>query len=101
VPSAERQEDIRLWAKYLERYHYLGHCTPVGASLRYSLHSARCAERMLACLLWSSAAWKMAVRDRWIRWTDEQRARNLPLIVNNSRFLILPWVRVRGWRARS
>jgi hypothetical protein len=38
----------------------------------------------------------MAARDRWIGWNEEQRRRNLPLIVNNSRFLILPWVRVRG-----
>lgn len=43
----------------------------------------------------SSPAWKMAARDRWIGWTNEERARNLQLVVTNSRFLILPWVRVR------
>ncbi|PYU55952.1 MAG: hypothetical protein DMG55_25815 [Acidobacteria bacterium] len=53
-------------------------------------------EQVLACLLWSSAAWKMAPRDQWIGWNEEQRAQNLQLVVNNSRFLILPWVRVRG-----
>ncbi|HEY3041764.1 MAG TPA: Druantia anti-phage system protein DruA [Pyrinomonadaceae bacterium] len=46
-------------------------------------------------LLWPSSAWKMAARDGWIGWTDVERARNLQLVVNNSRFLILPWVRVR------
>jgi hypothetical protein len=45
---------------------------------------------VLACLLWTSAAWKMAARDRWIGWNNQQRRRNLPLVVNNSRFLILP-----------
>jgi hypothetical protein len=49
---------------------------------------------LLACLLWSNPAWKMAARDRWIGWTSESRARNLQLVVNNSRFLILPWVQV-------
>src|SRR5712691_911641 len=53
-------------------------------------------QRELACLLWTSPAWKMQARDEWIGWSDEQRRRNLQSIVNNSRFLILPWVRVPG-----
>jgi hypothetical protein len=69
---------------------------PVGANLRYCVRSARYPERVLACLLWTSAAWKMAARDRWIGWSAAQRARQLPFIVNNARFLILPWVRVPG-----
>lgn len=84
------------WRELIERYHYL-HCrVPVGANLRYVVRSAQCPERVLACLLWSSAAWKMAARDRWVAWNDQQRRRNLQLIVNNSRFLILPWIRIRG-----
>jgi len=54
------------------------------------------AKQVLACLLWSSPAWKMGARDSWIGWTNHKRARNLQLVVNNSRFLILPWVRVRN-----
>jgi len=96
VVGAEQQADCRLWAEYVERYHYLGHRVPVGASLRYFVRSERSPEQVLACLGWSSAAWKMAARDRWIGWRAEQRARNLPFIVNNSRFLLLPWVRVQG-----
>jgi hypothetical protein len=80
----------------VERYPYLGHRVPVGASLRYFVSSARCPAQVLACLRWSSAAWKMAARDHWIGWSAEQRARNLPFIVNNSRFLLLPWVHVPG-----
>src|SRR5947199_684178 len=53
-------------------------------------------DRELACLLWTSPAWKMKPRDAWIGWSDEQRQRHLQGIVNNGRFLILPWVRVQG-----
>ena len=96
VVGAERKADCRLWAEYVERYHYLGHRLPVGASLRYFVRSPHSPEPVLACLQWSSAAWKMAARDGWIGWSAEQRARNLPFIVNHSRFLLLPWVRVKG-----
>ncbi|MBI4877165.1 MAG: DUF4338 domain-containing protein [Acidobacteria bacterium] len=88
--------DNALFAQWIERYHYLGFRVPFGAQLRYLVRSERCAGRVLACLLFSSPAWKMAERDRWIGWNDQVRARNLQLIVNHSRFLILPWVRVKG-----
>ncbi len=88
--------DSRLWMELIERYHYLGYRVPVGANLRYLVRSARYPGRVLACLLWTSPAWKMAVRDNWIGWSDSQRRRNLQLIVNNSRFLILPLVQVTG-----
>ncbi|MBM3748873.1 MAG: DUF4338 domain-containing protein [Acidobacteria bacterium] len=85
-----------LFKELLDRYHYLGYRVPFGASLRYLVRSGRAPDPVLACLLWSSPAWKMAARDGWIGWSDQQRARNLPFIVNHSRFLILPWVRVKG-----
>jgi Domain of unknown function (DUF4338) len=66
---------------------------PFGANLRYWMRNR---DRELACLLWTSPAWKMQARDTWIGWSDEQRQRNLQSIVNNGRFLILPWVRVKG-----
>jgi hypothetical protein len=83
-----------LYRQFIQRYHYLGCRVPVGAHLRYFVHSAQ--GQILACLLWTSPAWKMAARDRWIGWTADQRARNLQYIVNNSRFLILPWVQVKN-----
>ena len=83
-----------LWRQFIERYHYLGCHVPVGAQLRYFVHCAQ--GQILACLLWTSPAWKMAARDRWIGWNPDQRERNLQFIVNNSRFLILPWVQVKG-----
>jgi len=92
----ESPSESRLWTEFIERYHYLAYRVPVGANLRYIVCSPRCGEQVLACLLWSSPAWKMTPREQWIGWNQEQRAQNLQLVVNNSRFLILPWVRVRG-----
>jgi Domain of unknown function (DUF4338) len=89
----EGKKESRLWREQVERYHYLGCSVPFGAHLRYWVRNR---QQELACLLWTSPAWKMQVRDAWIGWSDQQRQRNLQSIVNNSRFLILPWVRVKG-----
>ena len=83
-----------LFNQFIQRYHYLGYRVPFGAHLRYLVESQT--GSYLACLLFSSPAWKMAPRDAWIDWTDEQRRRNLQYVVSNSRFLILPWVSVRS-----
>ena len=85
--------ESRLWREQVERHHYLGCRVPFGANLRYWVRNR---DRELACLLWTSPAWKMQPRDAWIGWSEPQRQRNLQLIVNNSRFLMLPWVRVKG-----
>ena len=92
----ESRSESQLWTELIERYHYLTHRVPVGANLRYLVRSKRSGEQVLACLLWSSPAWKMAPRDQWIGWNPAQKAQNLQLVVNNGRFLILPWVHVRG-----
>jgi hypothetical protein len=84
----------RLWRELIGRYHYLGDRVPVGATLRYVVRSGQRPDQILACLGWTSAAWRIAVRDRWIGWSDAQRRVALPYVVNNSRFLILPWVHV-------
>lgn len=89
----EGKAESRSWREHVERYHYLGCRVPFGANLRYWVRNRH---RELACLLWTSPAWKMQARDAWIGWSDQQRQRNLQLIVNNGRFLILPWVRVKG-----
>ena len=89
----EGPAESRRWRELLERYHYLGCRVPFGAHLRYWVRNR---ERELACLLWTSPAWKMQTRDAWIGWSDEQRRSNLQRIVNDGRFLILPWVQVKG-----
>ena len=92
--TTEAQRD--LWYEHIDRYHYLGYQLPFGAQLRYFIESGNGENLVLGCLQFSSPAWKMAPRDRWIGWSDEQRQRNLQKVINNSRFLILPWVRIKN-----
>ena len=85
-----------LWYEYVDRHHYLGYQLPFGAQIRYFIETPKGANKILGCLQFSSSAWKMAPRDRWIGWNDEQRERNLQKIINNSRFLLFPWVKVNN-----
>ena len=82
----------KLWNEYVARYHYLGYKTLVGAQMRYAVHARDGAP--LAMLGFSTAAWKLAPRDRFIGWSRERRERNLPRVVDNPRFLILPWIHI-------
>jgi hypothetical protein len=95
LTRVDNQEQRQLWYEYIDRYHYLGYQLPFGAQLRYFIESGR-TDEILGCFQFSSPAWKMAPRDRWIGWSDEERKVNLQKIVNNSRFLILPWVKVKN-----
>lgn len=90
----DNSDDRLLFRQYIQRYHYLGYKVPYGAQLRYFVRSLEPPCPLLACLLFTSAAWKMAPRDAYIGWSPAARQANLPLVVNHSRFLILPWVRV-------
>jgi Druantia protein DruA len=90
----DNPDDRRLFRQYIQRYHYLGYKVPYGAQLRYFVRSLQPPCPLLACLLFTSAAWKMAPRDEHIGWSPATRQANLPMIVNHSRFLILPWVQV-------
>ena len=85
--------DSSLWNELVERYHYLKYKPLPGAQTRYLVFHG---SHLLAALGFSAAAWKVAPRDRFIGWDDQQRRCNLHRIVNNSRFLILPWVTVRN-----
>ncbi|MGH6692915.1 MAG: Druantia anti-phage system protein DruA, partial [Gammaproteobacteria bacterium] len=89
-------DDRVLFRELVGRHHYLGHAVPFGAYLRYLVWASRPQAQVVACAQFSSAAWRMASRDAWIGWDDATRARQLPRVVNNSRFLILPWVRVQN-----
>lgn len=85
-------EQSRLWNSLIERYHYLGHASLPGAQLRYLLYGK--GERLLGAMGFGAAAWKLAARDRWIGWTPEQRRGGLDLVLNNARFLRVPWAQV-------
>lgn len=93
---ATRQES-HLWNEYISRYHYLGYQPLPGAQLRYF---ARAGQDVLALLGFGAAAWKVAPRDDFIGWTHAVRRQNLHLVVNNARFLILPWVTSRHLASR-
>jgi hypothetical protein len=85
--------DSQLWNEYIERYHYLGHKPLPGAQLRYFIHAQ---SQPIALLGFGAAAWQTAPRDRYIGWNHDLRKKNLHLIVNNARFLILPWVQSKN-----
>ncbi len=76
----------------IEQYHYLGYTQPVGEHLKFIAFANG---RPIACLAWSSAARHIKSRDDFIGWTPDTRKGNLHLIAYNTRFLILPWVRLR------
>ena len=92
LERVERQASA-LWNEYIDRYHYLGYKPLPGAQLRYFAYAG---ERRVGLLGFGAAAWKTGPRDAWIGWSREQRRRNLGAVVNNARFLVLPWVRVKG-----
>jgi hypothetical protein len=87
----------RLWNGLIDRYHYLGYTPLPGAQVRYLIASD---QGLLGALGFGAAAWKVAVRDRWIGWERAVREAHLGRVVNNARFLLLPWVRVRNLASR-
>lgn len=96
----ETPGDSALWNELIERYHYLKYKPLPGAQMRYLVSHE---SHLLAALGFSAAAWaawKVAPRDRFIGWDDQQRRGNLHRVINNSRFLILPWVTVRNLASR-
>ncbi len=85
--------ESEIWNDFIERYHYLGYTVLPGAQIRYI---AWVGDKPLACLSFSASAWKTAPRDKWIGWSPEVQKKNLSLVVNNSRFLILPWIQSKN-----
>ncbi len=88
-PCSSEAEDF---VRHLARHHYLGWGDSAGANLRYLIRDRH--GRDLACVLFAGAAWQLKARDAFIGWNKIQRERRLGLLVNNTRFLILPHVRV-------
>ena len=91
-PVARYTREGTRWNEFVARYHYLGYKTLVGAQMRYAVHDRHVAP--LAMLGFSSAARKLAPRDSFIGWTPQVREKNLPLVIDNPRFLILPWITI-------
>jgi len=97
VDLVSDKRDSLLWNAYIQRHHYLGHQLMPGAQLRYFV---RTEGHIIAALGFGASAWKVKPRDDTIGWTSAQRRRNLHLIVNNARFLILPWINCKNLASR-
>ena len=91
VEQTRRTADEPLFNSLMEEHHYLGYEQPVGEHLKYLVWAQG---RPIACLAWSSAPRHLAGRDQYIGWSAEARRRNIRFLAYNTRFLILPWVRV-------
>lgn len=92
----ERVEDRKqsaLWNGMIDRYHYLGYQRLVGAQLRYLI---RHDGGLLGAMGWGASAWTVKPRDQWIGWDRTAREQNLGKVLNNTRFLVLPWVRIKN-----
>lgn len=100
VELVRTEEKRRLFRELIGRYHYLGHAVPFGAQLRYLVYSSIPEQTLVGCIQFSSPAWRIAVRDRWIGWDDATRVRNLQHVVSNSRYLLLPWLQVKNLASR-
>jgi hypothetical protein len=83
----------RLWNEFIARYHYLGYTPMSGSQMRYNVFAG---DRQVALLSFGASAWRLAGRERFIGWQEPERLRNLQLVVNNARFLILPWIQSKG-----
>jgi hypothetical protein len=97
VSGTRNLEQERLWNEYVERYHYLGYGVPLGPHIKYFVTLAG---EPIACLCFAGAAWRVEARDHWIGWNFRERERNLRHIVNNTRFVIFPWINVPNLASR-
>lgn len=91
IEQVRRTDHEPLFNSLMEQYHYLNYEQPVGEHLKFLVWAQ---DRPLACLAWSSAPRHLGSRDRYIGWSAEARRRNIRFIAYNTRYLILPWVRV-------
>jgi hypothetical protein len=91
--QVRRTPEERLFNSLIEQYHYLRYEQPVGEHAKYLVWAQ---ERPIACLAWSSAPRHLGSRDRYIGWSTEARRSNIRFIAYNTRFLILPWVRIEN-----
>jgi len=91
IEQVRRTDHERLFNSLMEQHHYLAYEQPVGEHLKFLVWAQ---ERPIACLAWSSAPRHLGSRDRFIGWSAEARRRNIRFLAYNTRYLILPWVRV-------
>lgn len=96
VERVQRPDQRHVFRELVGRYHYLGYKVPFGAQVQYLVSVSTPAPTVVGGLQFSSAAWRMYARDHWIGWDDATRAQRLPHVVSQSRFLLLPWIRIHN-----
>lgn len=95
---ARAGKELPRWRKYVNEYHRLGDKNVLGARLAYFIKTE---ETILGCLQFSASSWALSSREKWIGWNAIEKKKHLHLIVNNSRFLILPWVKVKNLASKA
>ncbi|MEK6616260.1 MAG: IS4 family transposase, partial [Bacteroidota bacterium] len=95
------KDQQNLWNGYVEKYHYLSYKRPFGPHLRYFITSRKLQDQYLGCLLFAPAALSLKPRDEWIGWSDADRKKRINLVINNSRFLIFPWINIECLASRA
>lgn len=91
-------DDLKRWGSYVNQYHMLGRKLVFGSQLHYFIKSG---DKELGCLQFSASTWALEERDKWIGWKAEDKKQRLHLIVNNSRYLIFPWVSIRNLASKA
>ncbi len=97
VKPVQNSNQSHLWNEYIQRYHYLGYAPVPGDQIRYIVQFQ---DQTVALLSFRAAVWMTAPRDQFIGWTQPKRKENLHLIINNARFLILPWIQTPNLASR-
>ena len=92
IELVENRTDAKLWNEYVDRYHDLGYRKPFGCTRYYFVVGA---PGLLGCVLVAGATRAIKARDEWIGWNKQRRQENLPWVINNTRFLMFPWVEIR------
>lgn len=95
---AKSGHELKRWRAYINQYHMLGDKQMFGSRLQYFVKSG---DTELGCMQFSASSWSLEERDKWIGWTESDRKIRLHLIVNNSRFLVFPWVHVRNLASKA
>ena len=93
VELVSRTELESLWDQLVKDYHYLGYEKTIGPRIKYIIWLEG---RPVSAISFNQAAYKLGVRDRFIDWSDEEKKKNLTHLLNNNRFLILPWVHIKN-----
>lgn len=91
-------DNLKRWRSYVNQYHMLGDKWVFGSRLQYFIKSA---DKELGCIQFSASSWALEERDQWIGWNIEDRKQRLHLILNNSRYLIFPWVHIKNLASKA